>query len=119
MYHPRNNNLLDKGRTLRKNMTEAECKLWYQFLRKYSPRFRRQEIVGDYIADFYCAKAKLVVELDGGQHYEKQQIEYDIARTEYIEALGIEVLRFSNHDVFINFTGVCDAIDICVQRKIK
>lgn len=73
-------------------------------------RFRRQEIIGQYIADFYCSKAELIVELDGSQHGEEKEICYDEARTRYFQGLGLRVLRFSNLDVMRNFEGVCAAI---------
>ena len=78
------------AKKLRKNMTDCERKLWYEFLRSYPLRFQRQKVIGKYIADFYCAKAGLVVELDGGEHYEPEQIEYDAERTKYLN-LGNEL----------------------------
>ena len=119
MYHPRNNKLLENARELRKNMTDAEKKLWYQFLCDVRPRFRRQEIIGSYIADFYCSKAKLVIELDGSQHFEQYKIEYDAARTSYFESLGITVIRIANNELFLNFEGVCDGILLAVNNREK
>lgn len=83
MNRPRNRNLLQKARNLRKGMTKEERHLWYDFLRYCSPRFRRQEIIGNYIADFYCHEAQLVLELDGSQHLDSKAIEYDARRTSY------------------------------------
>ena len=91
-------------------MTKEERHLWFDFLRDYPIKFRRQEIIGHYIADFYCSKAKLIVELDGSQHCEEKEICYDEARTRYFQSLGLRVLRFSNLDVMRNFEGVCTAI---------
>ena len=95
-------------------MTKEERKLWYDFLRGYPVRFRRQEIIGSYIADFFCDKARLVIELDGSQHYD-EQIAYDEARTAFMQSQGMVVLRFSNLDVLQNFEGVCMEID----RQVK
>ena len=77
------------AKELRKNMTPWERKLWYEFLRYYPVRFQRQKAIGAYIADFYCAKARLVVELDGSQHYEPEQAEKDIQRTVELEKMGL------------------------------
>ena len=102
-----NINLKPHARKLRSFATRHENKLWYDFLRTCRPRFTRQRIIGNYIIDFYCANAKLAVELDGSQHYEEAGAAYDERRTAYLESLGIKVLRFSNHDVDRNFEGVC------------
>ena len=91
-------------------MTPQERHLWYDFLRYCTPRFRRQEMIGNYIADFYCHDAKLIIELDGSQHYEPLEREKDNARTAYFHTLGLRVLRFSNLDISRNFNGVCEAI---------
>ena len=114
-YHRAN---IPLARELRKNMTPWERKLWYQFLRTYPLRFQRQKAIGAYIADFYCAKARLVVELDGGSHYEAEQQRLDEQRTKSLEAMGLTVVRFSNRDVDRNFDGVCQAIDLAVQRSL-
>ena len=119
MSIPRNKELLDNARTLRKNMTKYENHLWYDFLRTYPVRFRRQEIIGNFIADFYCNKAKLVIELDGSQHYEEDKIKYDRQRTEYLNTLGIEVRRFTNLDISKKFRNVCNDIDIVVKSRIE
>ncbi len=107
-YNPQNKS---HAQDLRKNMTPQEKHLWYDFLATYPVRFRRQKQFGNYIVDFYCAKAGLVIELDGGQHYEDQGIEYDRKRTQYLEKLGLKVIRFSNLDIDRNFSGVCEEID--------
>jgi very-short-patch-repair endonuclease len=115
MYHPRNDRLLSNARNLRKDMTREEKTLWYQYLRAYPLRFRRQEIIGNYIADFYCAKAKLVIELDGAQHYEDAQQLRDAIRTERLNDIGLTVLRIPNNAVNKNLRGVCDYIDEAVS----
>ena len=113
----RRKELTKNARNLRKNMTKEEAKLWYQFLCRYEPRFHRQYVIGNYIADFYCHKAKLVVELDGSQHYTPEEIEYDHKRTMYLQSQGLRVLRFSNLDVLWQFKEVCEAIDRNVNQE--
>ncbi|MBQ3211700.1 MAG: endonuclease domain-containing protein [Oscillospiraceae bacterium] len=103
------------SKTLRKNMTPWERKLWYDFLRNYPVRFQRQKAIGNYIADFYCAKAKLIVELDGGGHYTEQQTEKDKRRTEELEEMKLTVLRICNLDIDRNFSAVCEHIDLAVK----
>ena len=114
-----NRKLKPESQRLRKNATKEENRLWYNFLRLYQPQFRRQYVIGNYIADFYCHKAKLVVELDGSQHYEPKKMEYDRARTAYLESLGLYVLRLSNLDVIRQFGNVCDHIDHTVKSRIS
>ena len=92
-------------------MVMEESLLWYRFLSKYPLRFRRQYVIGNYIVDFYCHKAKLVVELDGSQHYEPTEAKKDRIRTAYLESLGLRVLRFTNLEVLQQFRSVCEAID--------
>jgi len=106
-----NSKLISRARELRVNATKQENQLWYGFLRSYRPRFTRQRIVGSYILDFYCGKVKLVVELDGPQHFKEDSIEYDRIRTQFLVALGISVMRFTNTDVDWYFDEVCNAID--------
>ena len=107
------------AKELRKNMTPQERKLWYVFLRSYPVRFQRQKAIGNYIADFYCAKAQLVIELDGGGHYTEEQEEKDRFRTTELEKLGMTVLRFSNLDTDRNFSSVCQHIDNEVKRLME
>ena len=107
------------AKLLRKNATPQENKLWYQFLNKYPLRFQRQKAIGKYIADFYCAKARLVVELDGRGHEMSKQIEHDEHRTQYLESVGLQVLRFRNKDIDTNFAGVCSYIDKTVKEQIN
>ena len=91
-------------------MTRQEKHLWYDFLKKQPQQFYRQRIIGQYIADFYCPTAKLIIELDGSQHYEEKESELDRQRTAYLENLGVTVMRFSNLDLDNNFEGVCMTI---------
>lgn len=113
-----NPNLRELSRELRKNMTPEENKLWYQFLRNYDIRFLRQRVIGNYIVDFYCRKANLVIEIDGAQHYEHEAIEYDKERTEYLKTCGIEVLRFLNKDINYDFENVCAYIDKIIKQRL-
>ena len=113
----RNSNLKKLSQELRKNQTKEESLLWNQFLRGYPMRFRRQYIIGNYIVDFYCHRAKLVVELDGSQHYDPEQQKKDVERTRYLESQGLKVLRFSNLDVTGRFRGVCEAIDLAATER--
>ena len=104
------------AKTLRKNMTPWERKLWYDFLRAYPVRFQRQKAIGNYIADFYCARARLVIELDGGGHYTAEQAEKDAQRTKDLESMNLTVVRICNLDIDRNFRGVCEYIDLTVKR---
>ena len=113
----RNNDLTKRAQKLRKAQTKEEAHLWYQFLCRYPLRFHRQYVIGNYIVDFYCHKAKLVVEPDGSQHCDLEGIEYDRNRTAYLQSLGLEVMRFSNLDVMRRFRGVCEAIDMKVKER--
>ena len=114
---PYNHKLTQIARNLRINATPQEDHLWYDYLRIYTPRFTRQRIVGNYILDFYCAKAKLAVELDGSQHYELESLEYDKVRTRFLNGLGICFIRFANNDIIENFEGVCITIDAQVKAR--
>ena len=104
------------AKALRKNMTRWERKLWYDFLRDYPVRFQRQKAIGNYIADFYCARARLVIELDGGGHYTAEQAEKDEMRTKDLESMNLTVVRICNLDIDRNFSGVCEYIDLTVKR---
>ena len=106
----KNKSLTSNAQTLRKNMTKQERHLWYDFLKTLPITFHRQKVIGKYIVDFYCAEYKLVIELDGSQHYEHNGILKDSKRDEYLESLGLSVLRYSNLDVDKNFSGVCKDI---------
>ena len=117
MYHNKKNT--SNAQNLRKNMTKEERKLWYEYLSKYPYRFRRQVTCGNYILDFYCAAAKLAVELDGSQHYDADGLLYDQRRTAFLNSIGIHVLRFSNLDVLQNLNGVCQTVDMAVMQRVK
>ena len=119
MFLKYNKDLIPYAKSLRKNMTPQERKLWYDFLCKYSVRFQRQKTIEHYIADFYCASAKLVIEIDGGGHYTEEQRRYDEKRTGVTQNIGIDVLRFTNLDVTKNFEGVCFEIDKAVQVRTE
>ena len=119
MDYKHNKSLVSNARNLRKNMTKEERHLWYDFLRSYPIKFLRQKILGKYIVDFYCAEAKLIVELDGSQHYEAREMEYDRERTVYLEQYGIQVLRIPNNEVNQNFSGVCEYIDFAVRQSLS
>ena len=99
-------------------MTPHERKLWYLFLRKYPLKIYKQRIIGRFIVDFYCASAGLVIELDGSQHYEPQGLAYDTERSQFLMALGLEVLRFSNWDIDCDFRDVCTQIDLIIQKRL-
>ena len=107
------------ARNLRKNATPQENHLWYDFLSKYEIRFQRQKSIGDYIADFYCHKAKLVIEIDGSQHYTPQGKQEDQFRTERLAEFGLNVIRFSNRQINTNFRGVCEYIDLVVKASLR
>ena len=108
----------DRARALRKEMTPQERHLWYDFLRTYPVRFRRQNAIGPYIADFYCHQAKLVIELDGSQHYEPEEEAYDNRRTAYLQELGIQVIRYGNNQINGEFREVCEQIDRIVKERL-
>ena len=100
-------------------MTKEEKHLWYDFLKGYPVRFLRQKIIDDYIADFYCHRARLVIELDGSQHYTKDGLLNDKIRTEHIEKRNLTVLRIPNGEINHNFEGICRFIDEFVQESLR
>ena len=101
-----NTKLTDNAKSLRKNMTKEERHLWYDFLRSYPVRFLRQKVIDNYIADFYCHDARLIIELDGSQHYEEASMLKDKITTENIESRNLTVIRIPNNEVNNNFRGV-------------
>lgn len=107
------------ARMLRKNMTKEEKHLWYDFLRFYPVKFYRQKVLGRYIVDFYCAKAKLIIELDGSQHYIDTGVYYDSIRTGFLEEYGLTVIRIQNFSVNRYFDGVCKYIDKEVKKRLE
>ena len=110
---PYNKNLKQYSRQLRNNMTDAERHLWAKIRMKQLKgcQFYRQKPIGDYIVDFFCPRAKLVIEVDGSQHFSDEMTEYDRIRNECLSSLGLRVLRFTNTDVLKNITGVIDRIE--------
>ncbi len=109
----------EKARRLRKGMTPQEKHLWYDYLKTYPIQFYRQRPIDYYIADFYCSAARLVIEIDGSQHYTDEGAEYDRIRTEILEKYRLQVLRFSNLDIDRYFAEVCAAIDDAVKKRIS
>ena len=107
------------AKNLRRNATPQEQHLWYDFLSKYKVRFQRQKAIGDFIADFYCHQAKLVIEIDGAQHSTLQGKEKDEFRTEVLNECGLQVIRFTNLQIDTNFNGVCDYIDVVVRASLR
>ena len=118
MERKHNTKLTDNAKNLRKNMTKEERHLWYDFLRSYPVRFLRQKVIDNYIADFYCHEARLIIELDGSQHYEENGLLKDKIRTEKIESRNLTVIRIPNNEVNNNFRGVCEYIDWRVKESL-
>jgi len=114
----KNNKLLDAAKDLRRNMTPQENHLWYDFLQHYPVKIYKQRIIDNFIADFYCHKARLVIELDGAQHYTPKGKSHDEARTEVLSKYGLSVIRFTNGDVDDRFEGVCSAIDKAIAERL-
>ncbi len=119
MKYNHNKNLVKNAKVLRKDMTKEERHLWYDYLRNKDVRFLRQKIIGSYIVDFYCAKANLVIELDGSQHYEDKGIKYDAERTKFLEQNGLTVVRIPNNEINRNFDGVCEYLDSVLKSRCR
>ncbi len=102
-----NPKLKRNAQKLRREMTKEERHLWYDFLKALPVTVNRQKVIGSYIVDFYCASAKLVIELDGSQHYEDKGAASDLVRDHALSRLGLTVVRYSNADINRNFDGVC------------
>ena len=119
MQSKHNKQLIPFAKQLRKEMTKEERHLWYDFLRTYPVCFSRQKVLGKYIADFYSAEAKLVIELDGSQHFEEVNTEKDTERTIFLEGYGLTVIRIPNNEVMRNFGGVCEYIDTVVKQSLS
>ena len=117
MKIPKDNTKLNTARALRREMTPHERKLWYLFLQKYPVKIYKQRIIDNYIVDFYCASAKLVIELDGSQHYEPQELAYDRQRTAVLEQYGLKVVRYTNREIDREFSAVCEQIDMLIQSR--
>ena len=114
-----NKNLVPFAKQLRKEMTKEERHLWYDFLRSYPVRFSRQKVLGKYIVDFYSAEAKLVIELDGSQHFDEFAIKKDDERTSFLESYGLNVIRIPNNEINENFYEVCEYIDFVVKQSLS
>ena len=110
MNKTNNSKLTDNAKVLRKNMTKKEQHLWYDFLKTLPVTVNRQKVIGNYIVDFYIASSKIVIELDGSQHYEHSGMENDAKRDSFLYDLGIKVLRYSNLDIKQRFERVCEDI---------
>ncbi|WP_279126089.1 endonuclease domain-containing protein [Acidaminococcus fermentans] len=106
------------AKSMRKNMTREERHLWFDFLRRYPLRIRRQVILGNYIVDFCCEKAQLIIEIDGSQHYTPEEKEKDRKRTNDLKDLGYKVIRISNRDVMTNFDGITQYIHQEIQKRL-
>ena len=119
MKYTHNKDIVSLAKNLRKNMTPEEKHLWYDCLRTYPIKFLRQKVIGNYIVDFYCAKANLVIELDGFQHGLEAEVEKDAKRTEYLESLGLTVVRIPNYKIHDSFLWVCRHIDSLVTKSLS
>ena len=119
MERKHNIELTTTARMLRKNMTKEERHLWYDFLKSYPIRILRQKVIDNYIVDFYCHSARLIIELDGSGHYEEKGLLKDKIRTEKIEQRNLTVIRIPNNEVNRNFEGVCQYIDNAVKESLR
>ena len=119
MERKHNTELTTNAKILRKNMTKEERHLWYDFLKSYPVRILRQKVIDNYIVDFYCHSARLIIELDGSQHYEEKGLLKDKIRTERIEQRNLAVVRIPNNEVNRNFEGVCQYIDNAVKESLR
>ena len=119
MDRKHNADLTTNARNLRKNMTKEERHLWYDFLKSYPVRFLRQKVIDNYIVDFYCHSARLIIELDGSGHYEEEGLLKDKIRTEKIEKRNLTVIRIPNNEINSNFEGVCQYIDVLVKESLR
>lgn len=119
MHSKHDKQLVPLAKKLRKEMTKEERRLWYDFLRSYPVRFSRQKVLGKCIVDFYSAEARLVIELDGSQHYEDDNMRKDAERTAFLKTYGFTVIRVPNNEVGSNFSGVCEYIDTVVKQSLS
>ena len=119
MSLPYNQELIPFAKELRTNMTPQERRLWYCFLKDYPIRFQRQKSIKSFIVDFYCHKAKLIIEIDGSQHYSEEGMAYDEERTGFLKEFDLEVIRFSNNDIDNNFESVCLFIDDKISKRMS
>ncbi len=114
----KNNRLLENAKILRQNMTKQENHLWYDFLQTYPVKIYKQRIIDSFVVDFYCHKARLVIEVDGAQHYTLDGKSYDAARSEVLERYDLYIIRFSNDDVDKKFESVCHMIDKVIKERM-
>ena len=119
MQSKHNKKLVPLAKQLRKEMTKEERHLWYDFLRSYPVRFSWQKVLGNYIADFYSAEAKLVIELDGSQHNEPSYAQKDDERTAFLKGYGLTVIHIPNNEIGRNFCSVCEHIDDAVKQSLS
>ncbi len=117
MNNTKNSKLTTNSKTLRKNMTKEEKHLWYDFLKNLPITVHRQKVINRYIVDFYIANNKTVIEIDGSQHYEDSAVEYDKKRDEFLNSIGIRVLRYTNIQINKEFENVCDDILRNIDKK--
>ncbi len=118
-FIPYNKKLNTNAKALRQNMTAAEKKLWFEYLRGYRCRFVRQKIIGNYILDFYCQRLKFGIEIDGDTHVGDKNEEYDKARTAELNKFGIEIIRFWDTDILKNLSEVAKVIEEKIKEKEK
>ncbi|MBQ5969752.1 MAG: endonuclease domain-containing protein [Clostridia bacterium] len=118
MSLPYKSELIPRAKELRKLATPQENHLWYDFLRTYPVRFQRQKAIDGFIVDFYCHAAKLVIEIDGSQHYSEQGMAYDTERSQVLSRYNLTVLRFSNYEINTAFSAVCDQIHFTVEAAL-
>ena len=109
--------LIPRAKELRRGMTRHEKRLWYDFLSRFPVRFQRQKTIGCFIVDFYCHAAKLIIELDGSQHYTDEALEYDSERTNILSGYGLNVMRYTNFEIEHHFDEVCKVIAIEVSQR--
>ena len=119
MDRKHNKSLVPNAKELRKNMTKEERHLWYDFLKDYPVHFSRQKILGKYIVDFYSASAKLIIELDGSQHFEEAGQKYDAKRDEYLREYGLQIIRIPNNEINENFDGACEYLDNKIKQSLS
>ena len=115
---PYDSRLNERAKELRRKMTPQERKLWHRFLKDYSIKIYKQRVIKFFVVDFYCAEARLVIELDGSQHYTEQGKAYDEERSQILREYGLKVLRFSNREVEQQFDAVCEKIHKEVQARV-
>ena len=115
---PYERKLIPYAKKLRKEATPQENKLWYRFLKDHPIRFQRQKTIDSFIADFYCYQAKLIIEIDGQQHYTSQGSAYDRNRTAILMRYGLEIIRFTNREIDQQFLTVCSQIDQVVNQRL-